>query len=309
MTAQINQLFEEAIERSSALATQAEAGGTEVAEVVDAATALTLLAAQEAQAVHDDMAGARQALDHAGQQVHDEAERIAGIVDDLPARCDTTEAAVRALLATAREDAARLAELRARLLAGMEESTQQVVDGFQGLQGRVQELQERMQARLTEAEAAVQKLREAVEKARDGFGGWHRGVKEQMEKLGAMATEMAEAFVASVGTFTVVAGRNVVDALNTAVKAHNEAHESLRSALTSETANGPEPDETWVTAALAPVRAAVQELALVPPPATDALKADTDAVAQRAEAALSALSGIAGALDRAVPSASSIVGG
>jgi FtsZ-binding cell division protein ZapB len=255
------------------------------------------------------MAGARQALDHAGQQVADEAERISGVLDDLPARCDTTEAAVRALLAAAREDATRLAELRARLLAGMEESTQQVVDGFQGLQGRVQELQERMQARLTEAEAAVQKLREAVEKARDGFGGWHRGVKEQMEKLGAMATEMAEAFVASVGTFTVVAGRNVVDALNTAVKAHNEAHESLRSALTSETANGPEPDETWVTAALAPVRAAVQELALVPPPATDALKADTDAVAQRAEAALSALSGIAGALDRAVPSASSIVGG
>jgi hypothetical protein len=285
-----------------------EAGSTEVTEVVEAATVLSLLAGQEAQAVHDDMAGALQALDHAGQQVHDEAERVAGILDDLPARCDTTEAAVRALLAGAREDAARLAELRTRLLASVEESTQQVTDGFQGLQGRVQDLQERMQARLTEAEAAVQKLREAVEKARDGWGEWHRGLKEEMEKLRATATEMADAFVASLGAVTVVAGRTVVDALNTAVKAHNEAQESLRSTLTSETANGPA-DQTWVTAALQPVRAAAQELAQVPPAATDALKSDADALSQRAEAAISALGGIASALDRAVPSASSVVGG
>jgi len=299
-------LVEQATQRSNELAAHAEAVASEAAAVLDGATQIELLARQEAEAVHKDMAEALAAITHAQEQVHEAAGQAGGVIDDIPARADTAEAAVKELLAAVREDVTHLSELRARLLSTVDASEQQVNAEFHDLDLRVQELQTRLEARLDEAEAEVKELRQAVETAHTDLEERHRSVIEGLHTLSTRATALAHAFGDSLEAVTVVVGRSVVAMLNAAVEAHNEAQQSLRTSLTNETPSAPDPDQTWVTQAVQPLSDAVSTLELVPPAAVDALKAAAESIVHEAGEALESLSAIAHSLEQAVPHVSTV---
>lgn len=304
----LSQLLEEAVQHSTELTGRAEAATKEVAEVLEGATALTDFALAEADALHKDIADALEAIGHARGQVDTEAGRASTVLDDLPARADATESAVRELLAGVREDVTHLSELRARLLTRVDESNQQTDTEFQDLARRVQDLQERLEARLTAADDHVKQLRQAVDEARTHLGDDQHRLREAIQSLGVLGTDKAHAFVGSMHAVMVIIGRNVVEFCNDVLKAHNDGLKALRAGFTDESPAAPDPSETWVHEALQPIRDAVAEFALLPPPAEESLGDSATSIVQKADKALTALDAIARSLEHAAPAVSSLGG-
>jgi uncharacterized membrane-anchored protein YhcB (DUF1043 family) len=305
----LTQLFEEAIQRSTELTTRAQAAATEAGEVLEGANAIGGLAVDEAEALHRAMAEALEAIGQAREEIDIEAGRTSAVLDGLPARADTTEAAVRALLAGVQADAAHLAELRARLLARVDESTQHAETELRDLERQVHDYQERLESRLAEAADHVTRLRQAVDEGRTHLGEEEHRLREAIQSLGVMATDQAHAFAASLHAVLLVLGRRIVEFCNHVVESHNGAVLAWRSRMTDETPAAPAPSETWVQQALQPIRDALAELALLPQPAAEALRDSAASIVQDADKALSALASITHSLEHALPTNLPTAGG
>ena len=299
----LNQLLEETIRRSSDLAARAEAATVEAAETLEGATALGSLASEEAEALHDEMAQALEAIGHARAQVDFESDRASGALEELPARANATQAAVRELLSGVREDVAALSDLCARLLSRVDQSTREADLGLQDLESRVQELQGRLESRLTEASAQVSSLRQAVDDGRARLGEEQQSLREAIQALGLLGLDIASEFDASLHAVALVLGRNVVECLNHALASHNDAFIALRTGLTSESpsTSAPGSSETWVREALQSIPDAMAESADLHQPARELLEDSATSILQKADRALTALEAIAGSLERAVP--------
>lgn len=309
----LNQLLEEAIRRSTELTARAEAATVEATETLEGATALGSLAFEEAEALHDEMAEALEAIGHARAQVEFESDRASSALEELPARANTTQSAVLELLTGVREDVAALSDLRARLLSRVDQSTQEADLELRDLGNRVQELQGRLESRLTEAAAQVNRLRTVVDEGRthlgvDVFEGFRfavgaRHLRNAIQALGQLGIDIAREFDASLHAVALVLGRNVVECLNHALESHNDAFMALRTGLTSESplTSAPDFSETWVREALQPIPDAVAESTDLLQPAGELLEDSATSILQKAEKALTALEAIAGSLERAVP--------
>ena len=301
MTA-LNELLEEAVQRSTELAERATAAAASAAGLLEGASALGEMAVEEARTLHQEMADALAALGHARERVDTEADRAASVLEDLPARADAAEGAVRLLLSGVRQDAAHLGEVRLSLLTRMRESSEKADVELQELARRAQELQERLDARLQEAEDHVARLRSAVADGRTQLAAEQSTLREAISSLAVLGDEKAHGFADSLHALLVILGRNVVEFVNTLVPSHNEALQKLRTGFTDESPGAGAPDETWVEEKLKPLRDAVKELALLPAPAEEALSDPAAALFQQAESALTALEAIAVSLDHAAQS-------
>jgi hypothetical protein len=301
-SAPLIQLFEQAVERSTELADRAGKAEDEAEQVLQGATALTDLALQHADGLHKDYAEALQAIATAREQVDIEASRADVALDGLPARADATEAKVRALLEDVRQQATELAGVRTRLVTRADESAQQVSAAFGDLAQRVQDLRQKMEARLVEADVQVKELVEAVKQGQTRLAEEARLLREAIQSMGILATDKAEDFAASMHAVMILAGRNVVNLCNEALKSHNAAFKSVRTGFTGEDPGGAG-GENWVEEALKPLRASLDAFALIPQPAKQLIEQSAAAIAQKAEKALADLADVGKALEQAVPEA------
>ena len=276
-SAPLIQLFEQAVERSTELADRAGKAEDEAEQVLQGATALTDLALQHADGLHKDFAQALEAIATAREQVDIEASRADIALDGLPARADATEAKVRALLEDVRQQATELAGVRARLVTRADESAQQVSAEFGDLAQRVQDLRQKMEARLVEADAQVKELVEAVEQGQTRLAEEARLLREAIQSMGILATDKAEAFAASMHAVMILAGRNVVNLCNEALKSHNAAFKSVRTGFTGEDPGGAG-GENWVEEALKPLRESLDAFALIPEPAKQLIELSAAAI-------------------------------
>ena len=297
----INQLLEEAVQRCTDFAHRGQAVTAEASQVAEAALSLGQTAVAEADTLHKAMATALTAIETAREEIDIETGRAAVVLSGLPARAATTEADVKGLLAGVHEDVAQLSELRARLLARVDESTTQASTEVQDLERRVHDLQQRLEDRLKEANDHVARLRQAVEEGRSHLGEEERHVREAIQSLGVMATDKAHAFAASLNAVIIILGRRVVEFCNLVVESHNGAMLSWRSHATDETPAGGAPSETWVHQALQPIDDALNELAALQQPTVQALHDAMQVIETNADHALQTLTSIASSLEHAVP--------
>src|SRR5262245_32815141 len=194
----LNELFQEATAHSTAFASKAQAATAEVTEIAQAAEALGKMAVDEAETLHQAMAGVLGALHTAREELEAEAGRTVSVLHGLPARAETTQVAVEALLADVHGDVTHLSELRVRLLASVDESAQLASTELDDLETRVHELQQKLDARLNEANDHVEKLQHAVDDGRTHLAEEELHLREAIQSLGVLATDKAHAFVASV---------------------------------------------------------------------------------------------------------------
>jgi TolA-binding protein len=297
----INELFQEAIQKSTDFASKAQAATAEVAEIAQGAEALGRMAVDEAETLHQAMAAVLGAIHTAREELDAEAGRTASVLHGLPARAETTQVAVEALLAGVHDDVTHLSELRVRLLSRVDESAQQASTELETLETRVHELQQKLDARLNEANGHLEKLQHAVEEGRTQLAEEERHLREAIQSLGVLATDKAHAFVAAVQAALLVLGRRIVDFCNHVADSHNDAMMAWRSHVTDETPATGAPEETWVHQALQPVRDALTELAAIPEPAAQALHDSVAAITADANHALQQLQSVAYSLQHAIP--------
>lgn len=299
MAAEINALLEEAVRRSTELAERAKAAEVETGAVLQGATALQAFSTDEAEALHHAMTDALDAIHVARDRIGEEGRRIGAALDDVPARADTTESAVTRLLAGVREDAAHLLELRSRLLDRANESTRQADADLQELARSVSDLEVRLNSGLLEATGQVDRLREAVVNGRAALEEEHGRMTEEIQALAVLAMDQARAFTATLHAVMLTLGRRLVELCNVAVDGHNAAMIEVRGGLTDDSPNGPM--ETWISGALEPVRAALQDLVDLQPPAEETLGGAVDSILQKADHSLATLQSIGDALEQAAP--------
>jgi hypothetical protein len=296
----LNQLLEEAIQRSTEFTQKAQAATTEATDIAEAAEALGRTAVDEAETLHHAMADALEAIHTAKEEIDVEADRTAAVLNGLPARAETTEAEVKALLAGIHEDATHLSELRVRLLARVDASTLQAGSELRDLEGKVQELQQRLETRLTEANDHVAKLRQAVEEGRTHLDEEERNLREAIHSLGVLAMEKAGVFVDAVQATELILGRRIVEFCNHVADSHNTSMMAWRSQVTDETPAA-SPAETWVHQALQPMDDGLTELAALAEPAAQALRDAVAAITADANHALQQLLAVAYSLEHAIP--------
>ncbi|MET0556030.1 MAG: hypothetical protein ABW221_23525 [Vicinamibacteria bacterium] len=299
MAADINVLLEEAVRRSTELTARAKAAETETGEILRGAAALHSFSMDESETLHRAMTDALGAVHEARDRVADEGRRIGALLDGLPARADTTETAVAGLLATVREDAAQLLELRRRLVERADESTRQADADLQELARSASDLAVRLDSGLVEASGQVDRLREAVASGRRSLEEEHARMTGQIQSLAVLAGDEAGAFAATLHAVMLTLGRRLVELCNVAVYGHNAAMLELRGGLTDDSPNGAL--ETWVFRALQPVRAAVQDLVDLQSPADETLGGAVESILQKAEHTLATLESIGDALEQAAP--------
>jgi uncharacterized phage infection (PIP) family protein YhgE len=293
VTSVLNQLLEQAVERSTELTGRAEAAESEVEELLKNANTLHELALNHTEALHKDFAEALEAVTSARAELDNEAGRADAALDGVPGRADTTEA-----------KANELAEVRTRLATRVDESAQQVGAEFHDLELRVDEFVKAMDNRLAALDLEVQDMLEDVEKAQTQIADDEQHLRDAVHSLGVLATDKAREFVASLHAVMILLGRGVVDVSNDVLKGHNAALKAMRTGFTDEEPGGGGDDETWIHQALQPVRDAVAELALVPDPARQVLD-QVAGILAKAGKAKADFSDIAGALQQAVPSVQS----
>jgi hypothetical protein len=304
VTSVLNQLLEQAVERSTELTGRAEAAESEVEELLKNANTLHELALNHTEALHKDFAEALEAVTSARAELDNEAGRADAALDGLPGRADTTEAKAKEVLEGVRQDTTELAEVRTRLATRVDESAQQVGAEFHDLELRVDEFVKAMDNRLAALDLEVQDMLEDVEKAQTQIADDEQHLRDAVHSLGVLATDKAREFVASLHAVMILLGRGVVDVSNDVLKGHNAALKAMRTGFTDEEPGGGGDDETWIHQALQPVRDAVAELALVPDPARQVLD-QVAGILAKAGKAKADFSDIAGALQQAVPSVQS----
>lgn len=314
MTVLINDLLEEAVRTSTELASEAERATDEAAEILQWATRLGQLAEEELPALHESMQDAVKAIRQAAGQVDEESGEATGALQALYSKpaidspepaARKVESAVRELAADVARDATRLAELRYRVLTGMHDTVQDIDARFIALEERVRVFQATLEARLEQAGAPVDALRQTVAEARAALPAEARQVREAIREVGALGLDVTDGFLKSRRALMVIIGRNVVAFCNAAVEAHNAGVRALRVNFTADAAPGaPDDLPTWIRAALQAPRDALAGFGLLAPPAAEALDATATALVQKAQKALVRLDAMARSLQRAIAAVS-----
>jgi hypothetical protein len=299
----INQLLEEAIQRSTDLAERADALAEEAGDIQETAGVFGRLAEHEADGLHREMLEALHALEQARQGVDTQADQASDTLDDLPGHGDASESKVRELLEGVRGDMAQLSELRGRLLADVDKSREAVDQQFQDLAERVQRLQEELAQGLRNAEESVEKLRRAVNDARARLAEQQPLLLEAIQSLPMLAGNEATTLAGYLHALLVLLGRSLFETCQRILHCHNEALKPLRAGFTGESpaAAAAAVPETWVKQSVQPLQDALDELALLPGPAGESLDDLASAITEMAYAGVMSAGEIGIALQKAVP--------
>jgi hypothetical protein len=298
----INQLLEEAVQRTVELTGRADSAAADALQVYEQATALGQLATQEAEALHQDLTKAVEAVSHLHSQIEQAAAHAKGALDLLPAAADGAETELRELLSGFHADVAHLNELNSRIVGDVDRSTQQVEGDFNHLGGSIQQFHSTLDAQLNDVEARVDTLRQAVHEARTHLNEERAQLSRAIQAQGELALADAEVLGACMQAATVLIARKVVDVCNHTIGLHNTNCSALRTGVTGDTpTSSADPTETWVHEAVQPILDEVAGLDQLRQPAEASLETAVQSIEEKAETVRSGLETMANQLHGAVP--------
>jgi len=297
----LTQLFDEAAVRCTDIAAGGEASASAAAAVAGHAQSLGSLIAHEADALHNDMAQAIDAVRHAREQATQAAAAAAELLDGLPARVEHAEAEVKALLSAVLDDVQHLEQSRQHLLQGLAASSDETDASFQALAGKIQELIHRLDARIHDAEVNLAALQTAVSEAQSHVHDGGEKLRASLKKLSMAAKANTWAMDTAVYHALWAIADDVVGLCNSAIDGHNELVTAVRHNLTSETPGGGQPAETWLMKAAKPMHDVFAELAQFPEQIKNVVHGPVSTTLEMGEKAITALAEIGESARLAIP--------
>jgi chromosome segregation ATPase len=252
-TAVINQLLQEAITRSVALAEQAQQTSGVVEELFHRAGSLAEALGEGGHAAHQRFQDLRAGLEAADDELEDRAMRARGGLEALPAKAAFVQGRVGDLLATIKHE---LSELKAKeddLSVTLERQSEEAQADLEQLAGQTRKLQEVTEARLQEATEELESLHAAIAQAREDIHKAKGELLEAMDTLENAAREQVQRFVEGLGTTLTAHTTALFDLEHRLKDAHNEAVVALRKKFAEEVVSR-------LSAAAAPLKESLDRL-------------------------------------------------
>lgn len=300
-TPELNQLLEEAAQRCTDVASGAESSAHAASAVAEHATALGNLAVHDADALHQEMAQAIDALHHAREQGTQAVNTAAELLHGLPARVEHAEGEIKALLEAVQADVQHLDEARQHLYQGMQTSSQHVDASFQAVEAQVQALAQRLDSRIQEAEGHLAALQQAVADAQSHVHDEGAKLQSAIAKLAIAGPLATKSMGFATSNALAAIAEQVVGLCNAAIEGHNGLVGAVRHALTDEEPGGGQPAETWLHRAAQPLHDAFTELAQFPGEVTDAVHGPVAAIIEKVDTAATGLGNVGELLQKATP--------
>jgi hypothetical protein len=277
----LNQCLEEAVGRLVEV-TRWMADTGEVVDAIDASarTIGALAAGDEAVAVHDACVKATATTERIRQEMDVEEDAVSASLQELGEQAAEAASAIERLLATVRQHATHLAEVRGSLVGNVDAVLDSSRQGFEELAQAMAEYQDGLEAALAGAESLLRDLQGAVNAAHDGMDKSHGQWEEAMGRLAGGALETTREVAAGVQETAAVLGRDVVEFANDAIDLHNAAVLALRRGFLEDAADpstGTASGSAWTGEFPAPIETAVQDV-------DDAGAAIEDAASESAQA-------------------------
>lgn len=248
----LNQCLDEAVRLCQELTqwsaeTEGEAGSVlEHAKDVDA-----LLAGEDADGLHDAYVEAVATIGRIRKGLEDQADTTSESLEALAGRARYATTTLDRLLASVRDHAAHLAELRGRILAEFDADLGRSGTAFEQLAQAVEAYRAGLETALDRAAGDLAHLRDQVTSTEERI---ERSLGELTPELGSLATEAFGVTRGVTGGSAMVSstlGREVVQFCHNAINRHNLAVLALRRGFTEDSSSG-EPSATWMSQFLAP---------------------------------------------------------
>jgi chromosome segregation ATPase len=292
MTALINELFKEAIERSHEFVRNAQEAEEGAGDVAERARALTSAVEEESSEAHGLFQEATSQLREAEAELESAVQKAGSEMEGLRTQVAQVEAKVAALVAAVKSGADELEALKGQLTTDLDQRHETANGLFQDAAQRAEDLQGHLGERLQATSQAVTELNEAVSQAQSGLEESRARFLEGLEELGERAQTQVEAYADSVASALQEATQTLVDCGNQMVAAHNQAMEDLRVKFTEEAVARAE-------TSFEPVRAAVEALGDLCRTQETELGQRADAILQKVEEALRLSEGLSPILQQA----------
>jgi chromosome segregation ATPase len=288
MSALINELFQEAVQRSHEFAQQAQEAEDGAGEISERAQALTAAVDEEAAEAHGLFQAATAQLQEAESELETAVQKAGSEMDGLRAQA----AQVEALVAAVKAGADGLEACKSQLSSDLGQRQETANGSFQDTSERAQELQAHLAERLQTTTQAVSELSEAVSQAQAGLEEGRTRFLEGLQELGERVQTEVQAYAAGVESSLESATQTLVDCGNQMVAAHNQAMDVLRVKFTEEAVSR-------ARTVFDPVRAAIETLGELCRTQEGDLGQRADAILQKVGEALRLSEGLSPVLQQA----------
>jgi hypothetical protein len=253
MAAQLNELLEEAVTRSTAFADHAVEMQHAAHDTGEKVRALGEKVRDESSESHGLFADVVAKLKEAESHLDDGEHKAEAEMSALRTRLDEIEHKVTALVSAAKTGAGELREAKTTI-AGDLEGRQHEIDGlFDGGQQKAHAIEAHVGERLTAMHDALAALQHSVAESQQHLGTAVAGFSENLNQLAQKAQTQTNACVDAVSQAATRAAEALTEAGDQIVKTHNELMELIRDKLDHEI-------PTQAEAALSKVQEAAEEL-------------------------------------------------
>jgi len=296
-TALLNQLFEEAGERSSEMAARAAAAATAAGMVVEEAKALGQKAVDEAERLHKEYTETINAVTHAREQAGQAAVAASEAVESVTPEILKAAQALDGMLMGMEGDLGHLGQERARLLHELNDSAHQAETDFHELAAKVGAFDEHLHARMKEAADQLEHFQQVLKLATAQLDKAREHLYEEMDILGRTAASVSDAAAEGMEAMLAAVASGLLDFSNNAITGHNEVAAAVRHGYLDESKADAQPAETYFDGIFEKITDALHLFEEVPEPVHSALQSALAAVLEPGEKAVNGLMEVGQSLD------------
>jgi chromosome segregation ATPase len=282
MTAELNELLEEASGQCSALSDDLDDTVQAVKSIVGRAEDVWEAASQGGEETRRRLSDLASRLDEAEGALEEARGEAQGALDDLSSKAESLRTRVGELLEKVNDGLTELQEHEQRVEQDVDSRMQAAATDYTELAQKVQDVKQAIDGDLQEASQAIADFRDAVGQARAALQQKHQEWAQAADDLETEATEQTEAWVNGIQDLLEGQTRAMIDAANKMIERHNQTMELLKQRFAEEAAEE-------VATAITPLQERLEALVELADTKKGELSARSDDALQRVRAALPVL--------------------
>jgi DNA repair exonuclease SbcCD ATPase subunit len=279
MTAELNELFEEATTRSRELADAADEAMTTIDGLVEKAEGLSQRVQDEGSEACGHLRDLAQRMEEAEGELETSRGQAESALEALAGKATDLKTEVGELLEQVKKDMAELEAHQDRLDDSLDTQTSSAQADLTELARKTQEAQAEAGRHLQEAGDALDAFRSALSAARDEFAQKYQALGTALEALETHAHEQVQAGYEAMDALLADQAKAMTETANTMVDRHNQTMQHLKQRFVLDA-----PQK--LAAALAPLESALEQLGTTAAGRQQTLSARAQELAQAASLAV-----------------------
>jgi len=290
MTAELNELLEEASGQCSALSDDLDDTVEAVRSMVGRAEDVWQAASKGGEETRRRLADLVSRLDDAEGDLEEARGDAQGALDGLASKAADLRGRVGELIEKMNEGLSELQQHEVQVSEDVDSRMQAAGTDYTELAQRIHDLQQGLDSHLQEADQAIGDFRTAVETARGELQQKRQEWAQAVDDLESEATEQTEAWVTGIQDLLENQTKAMIDTANRMIDRHNQTMEHLTEKFAEEAADG-------VAASIAPLQEKLEALVELAGTKDGELAARSQDALQRVQAALPVLAQLKAAFE------------